>query len=325
MDKSTAIALSPEQPGGLLRPAAFSPAELAELLAEHPDYRILRRFQPQSRYKEGTPANPGRGVILDTETTGRDPKFDRIIEMGLVSFSYDRDTGEPYEILDTYNSLEDPGMPIDPAASIVNGITDEMVKGHQIDDAAVERVVTDADLVIAHNSSFDRDFCERRHPIFKAVKWACSRTQINWEAEHIGGQKLDYIAYRLGFFYAAHRAEEDCRALLHVLASRLPVSGVPALKKVLERYEERELRVWAVEAPFEKKNMLSARKYRWANGEDGKEKAWHIQLPESELDNEVIWLRSNIYGRPFKLVIDTVDAYSRFSPRRIDTDLRRFA
>ena len=44
-----------------------------------------------------------------------------------------------------------------------------------------------------------------------------------------------HLAYRCGFFFDAHRSEIDCRALLEVLRRPLPVSGRPALKRLLER------------------------------------------------------------------------------------------
>lgn len=299
---------------------------MAIALEANDDYRVLRRYKPRSRYKEVSlpPEQIGHGVILDTETTGREPATDKIIELGLVSFSFDKALGEPIEVTGIYNSLEDPGVPIDPAASRVNGITDEMVKGHRIDDGQVERLAKAADLVIAHNSAFDREFCEKRWPFFQELAWACSRTQIDWAAEDITGTKLDYIAYRQGFFYAAHRAEVDCLALLEVLARPLPVSGKPGLKQLLDNFGHQELRLWAVNSPFEKKGLLSARGYRWGDGTQGKEKAWYTTLPEAKLEEEIAWLRANIYGRPGYVVLDTVDARCRFSPRRLDTRTHRF-
>ena len=299
---------------------------LAVALEAHDDYRVLRRYQPRQRYKETAtaPENIGRGVILDTETTGRDASTDRIVELGLVSFTFEKDTGAPIEVTGTYNSLEDPGMLIDPGASRVNGITDEMVKGHRIDDVTVERLARDADLVIAHNASFDREVCERRWRFFEQLRWACSRTQIDWASEDVTGTKLDYIAYRLGFFYAAHRAEVDCLALLEVLARALPVSGQPGLGQLLKGYDHKEIRLWATDSPFERKGMLSARGYKWGDGTNGREKAWYTTLPEEKLQDEIAWLRANIYGRSGRVVLDTVDARCRFSPRRLETRTLQF-
>jgi DNA polymerase III subunit epsilon len=300
---------------------------LAATLASDPNYRVLRRFVPRMRYKaEDPPAERiGRGVILDTETTGKEPTIDRIIEIGLVGFTFDRETGDVLEVTGTYNALEDPGIPIDPAASRVNGITDEMVKGRLIDDAQVEAFVKGADIVIAHNAQFDRAFCEPRFPFFKQSAWGCSRSQVDWEGEGIGGQKMDYIAFKLGFFYEAHRAEADCLALLEILAAPGPVTGQPALKKILEAYKLVEMRIWAIQAPFEKKSLLSARVYRWGDGTNGKEKAWNRAVTRADFDDEITWLKNNVYGSRFKVIVDTVDELSRFSPRRVGTELMQFS
>lgn len=299
---------------------------MAITLEADANYRVLRRYKPRTRFKETQiPAEDlGRGVILDTETTGREPLTDRIIELGLVSFTFQKSTGEPIEVTGTYNALEDPGMPIDPSASRVNGITSDMVKGQKIDDGKVEEMASEADLVIAHNSSFDREFCEYRWAFMKDLSWACSRSQVDWDVEGITGTKLDYIAYRLGFFYDAHRADADCMALLEVLARPLPVSGTCGLTKLLGRFDHKEIRLWATDSPFEKKGMLSARGYKWGDGTNGKEKAWFTTLPQEQVQDEIAWLRHNIYGRPGRVVLDSVDARCRFSPRRLDTRTIRF-
>ena len=61
-------------------------------------------------------------LCLDCETTGLDPENDRIIEIAAVKFTFN-------EILETYETLIDPGMLI-PAPSIeIHHISDDMVKG----------------------------------------------------------------------------------------------------------------------------------------------------------------------------------------------------
>jgi DNA polymerase-3 subunit epsilon len=289
-----------------------------DLLSAHPDFRVLTRFTPVTRYRRADEAaGPLRnGVVVDTETTGRDTDKDRVIELGIVRFSYD-DAGHVYEVTDSYASLEDPGMPISPEASRVNRITDEMVRGQRIDDDRVHALLEGADIVIAHNAAFDRPFLERRLPAFAAKAWACSSTQINWDAEEIRSAKLDYIAYRLGFFYDAHRAEADCRALLHALAQPLPVSGSTGLAVLLSRHRAESFRIWAMDSRYEAKDMLAARGYRWADGKrPGDEKAWNTTVDGQQLEAELAWLKQHVYGGKSAMVkIDKVDAFSRFTNR----------
>jgi DNA polymerase-3 subunit epsilon len=67
------------------------------------------------------PWTTARWVAFDVESTGRDRFEDRIVELGLVTF-------EGGEVVDRWQSMVNPGRPIDPEASKVSGITDDDVK-----------------------------------------------------------------------------------------------------------------------------------------------------------------------------------------------------
>lgn len=278
---------------------------------------VLEKFLPRDVYCTDENDNLHLGVVLDTETTGRDPEKDRVIELGMVFFEFDPDTGVVYRIVDVFDELQDPGMPIPPEATAVNGITDEMVKGKVIDAQQVTDRITYVDVVIAHNAAFDRAFCEKEWPVFKSKAWACSVKQVDWEAEGLGSAKLEFIAYKRGFHYDAHRAEMDCRVLLHVLQAPLGETGHSTLKSMLDRYQAKEFRIWATDTPFSVKDVLKERGYYWGDGTNGKEKAWFCTVPEAELANELAWLKANAYGgKAASVVVDTMDAFSRFSTRR---------
>jgi DNA polymerase-3 subunit epsilon len=194
----------------------------------------------------------------------------------------------------------------------VHGITDEMVAGKLIDDAQVESIMKDATLVIAHNAAFDRPFLERRLPLFRTLPFACSHAQVDWAAEDIRGTKLEYLGYLYGFFYDAHRSEMDCRALLEVLSRPLPVSGVTALKRLLEASAEPLLRLWATNSPFETKDRLRQRGYRW----EAPVKTWWRFVTKAEGKAESEWLKAEVYGgRPAQIDVEVLDARVRFSHR----------
>lgn len=96
-----------------------------------------------------------REIILDTETTGIDPrKGHRLIEVGCIEIEDLLPTGR------TFHELVDPERPIDPDAIRVHGITDAMVRGKPKFFDMAERLldfVGDAPIV-AHNAAFDRGF-----------------------------------------------------------------------------------------------------------------------------------------------------------------------
>lgn len=280
-------------------------------------YVIVEKFIPGDVYCTEENDNLHVGVVLDTETTGRDPEKDRVIELGMVFFEFDPATAVVYRIINVYDELQDPGMPIPPEATAVNGITDEMVSGKAIDGQLVTDLVTYVDLVIAHNAAFDRAFCEKEWPVFKGKAWACSFKQVDWAAEKMTTAKLEWVAYKRGFHYDAHRAEMDCRALLHVLQAPLGETGHSTFKSLLDRYQVKEYRIWATDTPFSVKDILKDRGYYWGDGSNGKEKAWFTTVSEEALEGELAWLKIYGYGgKAAAVIVDTLDAFNRFSTRR---------
>ena len=287
--------------------------DMARELEATGDYKVLRRLVPREPNATGAPSER-IGLIIDLETTGLDPTKDEVIEVAAVKFRYDQnDTISGVSSI--FQAFNQPSGPIPPEVTRLTGITDEMVAGCKIDDTALEAFVADAGIVIAHNAGFDRKFAERFWPAFETKNWACSATQIDWKAHGFGGAKLAYLLSEIGLFHNAHRAIDDCHALLEVLAHPLPASAGPALAVLLERARRRAFRIWAENAPFELKDQLKKRGYRWSDGSDGSPRAWHIEVDESIRDTELDYLRREIYQRDIDLRCQPVTARERFSAR----------
>jgi DNA polymerase-3 subunit epsilon len=288
-------------------------ADAARLLDANPDFRVIRRILPRAAYAESEGRTWSKGVVVDTETTGINPDQDAIIELGMVLFEFDPETGDAYRVLASFDQLEDPGFAVPPESTAVHGITDEMVAGKRIDDDGVARFLEGASLVVAHNAKFDRVFLEKRLPIFASLPWGCSFAQVDWRAEGIGSAKLDYIAYQYGFFYDAHRAEGDCFALLEILQQTLPQSGERVLKSILNSLGLKSYKVYATHSPFETKDILKSRGYRW----DGDKKCWHNTVSgDDAIKAEVSWLKSHVYaGKSARVEIEVQNCMSRFSNR----------
>ncbi len=287
--------------------------EAAQLLDAHPDYKLIRRITPRSAFSDNQGRVLSRGVVVDTETTGVDPGKDAIIELGMVLFEFDPETGIAYKVLGSFDQLEDPGFPVPAESTAVHGITDEMVAGMRIDDAGVAQFLDGVSLVIAHNSKFDRVFLEKRLPLFESLPWGCSFAQVDWRGEGVGSAKLDYIAYQYGFFYEAHRAEGDCYALLEILQQPLPKSGDLVLKSILSGLAQKSYQIFATGSPFETKDMLKSRGYRW----DGEKKCWHTTVAgDDAIKAEVAWLKESVYGgKKASVEIEVHNCMTRFSTR----------
>jgi hypothetical protein len=55
------------------------------------------------------------------------------------------------------------------------------------------------------------------------------------------------------------------------------------------------------------------RGYRWSMNQNDKQRAWSIELKEDQIEEEINYLRSEIYGSSINIPIEVFDAYSRFS------------
>jgi DNA polymerase-3 subunit epsilon len=292
----------------------ISLAAMADTLARSEDYRVLRRLAPRLPYVPSVGQDARTAVLLDTETTGLDARKDEIIELGMVKFDYLAD-GRIAGVRDTLSAFNEPTGPISAEVTALTGITDEMVAGHRIDEAAVKAFVDDAAIVIAHNSGFDRKFAERYWPVFEQKPWGCSATEIEWRKHGFAGAQLGYLLNGAGYFHAAHRAVDDCHALLEVLAYELPTMGAPALAILLETARKPTVRVWAEQSPFELKDSLKKRGYRWSDGTDGRPKSWYIDVCESAINDELAFLKAEIYLRDVEPRTQTLTAFDRFSTR----------
>jgi DNA polymerase-3 subunit epsilon len=190
-----------------------------------------------------------------------------------------------------------------------------MVSGHRIDADAVTAFASDAAIVIAHNAAFDRKFAERYWPVFADKAWACSISNIEWRDHGFEGSRLSYLLAGVGMFHEAHRAVDDCRALLEVLAFEIPTVRRSALSLLLVSARKRTIRIWAEQCPFDLKDELKKRGYRWNSGDDGRLKAWYVDVDENSEAEELRYLRDHIYRREVDFFRQVVTAVDRFSVR----------
>jgi len=287
---------------------------MAEALAKSADYRVLRRLVPRTTFSPSLGQSTKTGILLDVETTGLHQRKDEVIELGMVKFDYLPD-GSIAGIRDVFSSFNEPSEAIPSEITALTGITNEMVAGQYIDEAAVSSFADEAVIVIAHNASFDRKFAERYWPIFQRKAWGCSATEVEWRRHGFEGSRLGYLLNGAGFFHQAHRAVDDCHALLEILAFELPATGTSALAVLLERARKKTMRLWAEQSPFDLKDVLKRRGYRWSDGGDGRPRSWYVDIDESKLDDEIAFLKSEIYLRDVEPRLQTLTAFDRFSVR----------
>jgi DNA polymerase-3 subunit epsilon len=287
---------------------------MARILEATGNYRILRRLSPRRVFtdRDGSPTRTG--IFLDLETTGLDPTRDEIVEFGMVPFTYALD-GRIFDVGDSFGRLRQPVGPIPPEVTALTGITDAMVQGKSIEPREIEAIIGPAALIVAHNAAFDRRFAERFCSSFVTKPWACSMSQVPWAEEGFDGTKLSYLLSGCGLFFGGHRAIDDCLAAIELLSRPLPKSGVLALSKLLDAARRPTLRIWAENSPFDLKDKLKSRGYRWNADSNGNPRCWYYDTEEENLQAEINYLRSEIFKSNVQLRVDRVTAIDRYSER----------
>ena len=158
-------------------------------------------------------------VIIDLETTGTDPKFDKIIEIGAVKI-------KDMEIVDEYCSFVNPERKLTQEIVNITGIEDKNLESAP----KIEEVLSELDEflngepLLAHNMDFDRSFLEKngvQGTFLDSLDLACMLYPR--ETKHTQEYLLEKLC---GTTYEAHRALEDVKNL-HTL-----------YKKLLERVDE---------------------------------------------------------------------------------------
>ena len=287
--------------------------KLASILSKSNQYRVTEKYQKPEYYNIADASDKLIAVFLDVEATGLSYATDKMIELGMVKFEYTED-GRIFRLLDEFSGYQDPGLPIPEAITKLTCITDDMVKGHRINVNEIDSYLNNVDIIIAHNAQFDRTFFEMTFPAIPPKAWGCSMYDIDWKFEDISSHKLEYIAYKYNFFFEGHREIIDCLAGIHILAQELPNSQQPVLKQLLTNALAIRFKLYATNSPYESKDLLKARGYRWSMNQNDKHRAWSIELTEDKVAEEINYLRSNVYGRSsINIPVEIFDAYSRFS------------
>ena len=255
------------------------------------DSRLLRRLDlTRGPTGEGESPGPFVGVAVDVETTGLDIAGDAIIELALRRFRYDAD-GNVTDIDHSRSWLEDPARSIATEITAITGIRDSDVVGRYIDDDIASAVLRSADLVVAHNSRFDRPWIERRLEAARGLPWACSMEQVDWRSAGFDGKGLGYLLCQTGWFHDGHRAAADADAVVQLLRHRF-VDGTSALSQLVARSLQPSWLFRAVGADFAVKDLLRGRGYRW----DAVRRIWWREVEDEARTEEEFWLARNVYS-----------------------------
>lgn len=227
------------------------------------------------------------GLIVDVETTGLDPQKDEIIEVGAILFNMP--SPGKANIVEMMGALRQPSQPLSPEISKLTGLSDEDLAGQSIDWQRVGELFAKAEIIVAHNARFDRSFLSRMPELDAASRhWACSQRHIDWRGHGFSSQALNYLACDHGFINPfAHRALFDCATTFRLIQ--------PYLAELIDTSFKKFVRIDAIGAPYESKDVLRQTGYRW----DAANRHWSKIVIETALDGERLFLSQSVYqGQP---------------------------
>ena len=280
-------------------------------------YRVLRRLDLTSCLAERDDSPTRLGMFLDIESTGLDPLTCEAIELAILPFEYRLD-GKIVAVHPPFHQFSEPSTPISDEITRITGITNAMVAGHCIDSVAVARFIESAVIVVAHNAAFDRPIAERITPAFIAKPWACSMSDVDWRSEGLEGRRLGELLAAFGLFFDPHRASDDCEAGIALLTQILPTSGRRVLETVLAAARKAYWRIFAVEAPYDAREILRQRGYRWNATPEFGPRSWWIDLEMTRVEDELQFLEEEIFRRSLDLPMQKITAYDRYSMRNTE-------
>ena len=175
-------------------------------------------------------------VVVDTETTGLDPRAERVIEVGIIHFEGGR-------VVDKYGVLIDPGKPIPQEVVELTGIKDADVAGGPPFEAVAAEVAErlSRGVIVAYNLPFDRAFLtvelERAGLAWPDQPCLDPLILVRELHRNQGSKKLGAAAARMGItLEEAHRATADAEVaglVLIELANRYGGRLPPTLEELL--------------------------------------------------------------------------------------------
>ena len=257
---------NPSVPGQLdllsLSGGQEAPAPAPQSLPQSLETTLEPRVDPSSSAKTL--------LIVDTETTGLDPELDQCLEVGVILFDV-----TSRQVLAQQSFL----LPVEAnAAEAINRIPAAVTRLPQPWSEGMswfQNLVAAADVLVAHNAAFDRQWFGRGALPPVTRPWLCSMDDIRWPADRQLRSRPSVRDLALAYgvpVWAAHRALTDCIYLAEVFAR------CDDLETLLQRGLEPR-RLMRARVSFDERHQAKEAGFRWNDPIKG---AWTRRLSERE-------------------------------------------
>lgn len=228
---------------------------------------------------------------FDLETSGLDPKEDRICQVGFALYNVEFD-----QIVSSIESIVwGKNYPVPKAEALeANGLSLEFLNHVAGDVRGVFQTVIDAfsisDYIVAHNGiGFDKPFIEneleRNGLAMPNIPFIDTQLHINYPKK-CTSKRLQHLAVDHGVkHYKAHSALSDCLAMLDILKQY-------NIQEVIERSKSPMVKVIA-EIAYEKNHLVKEKRFSW----NQTNKRWEKKILLLDVE-------SFIEACPFKVYVD---------------------
>ena len=225
------------------------------------------------------PAEAGPGdaartlLIVDTETTGLDPQRDQCLEVGVILFDV-----PGRQVLAQQSFL----LPVETnAAEAINHIPASATQLPQPWRPALDylqALLNAADVLVAHNAAFDRQWFGRDPLPAVSHPWLCSMEDLRWPAERQLRSRPSVRDLALAYgvpVWSAHRALTDCIYLAEVFARCDDLETM-----LLYGLEPRQL--VRAKVSYDERHLAREAGFRWNDPVKG---AWTRRLSQRDINS----------------------------------------
>ncbi|QNI54332.1 exonuclease family protein [Synechococcus sp. BIOS-E4-1] len=257
------------------QPAPASPPQSSPQSLPQSPPQLLERPLTSPSPQSGAERHPAARTLLivDTETTGLDPQLDHCLEVGVILFDV-----PSRQLLAQQSFL----LPVESnAAEAINRIPASATNLPQPWRPALgylQSLLDAADLLVAHNAAFDRQWFGRGHLPATDKRWLCSMEDMRWPPDRQLRSRPSVrdlaLAYEIPV-WAAHRALTDCIYLAEVFRR------CEDLEQLIEHgLEPRQL--MRAQVSYDNRHLARDAGFRWNEPVKG---AWARRLSAREASN----------------------------------------